>query len=216
MDDLTHIDGIGKATAKRLRAENIITFAQIAVLGVERSEQLGIKPEWIEAAATLAQESSLEVSHEVSQGEEQAAASPAPEGLAEVSGETSSGAAGPVPGDAPPAEGPEGTEYDGKPPRPDDQDEGPHAGSPADSGAGDPHKDDAEIEAADLAGKAAAAFAAPPQVKTAVMVTVTVTGPKRGRWRTGRYFDAVPRTFEATADELLRLRDDPLLTVKYV
>ncbi|SOC20618.1 hypothetical protein [Rhodobacter maris] len=47
-------------------------------------------------------------------------------------------------------------------------------------------------------------------------ITVTITGPKQGRWRAGRHFSAEPVVIELddlSEDELAALRDDPALTV---
>lgn len=59
MDDLTRIDGIGKATARRLSLQGFETFAQLA--GIEdgedgRAEQLGVKSAWIAEAAKIVAE----------------------------------------------------------------------------------------------------------------------------------------------------------------
>ena len=48
MDDLTRIDGIGPATAKKLVAEGIDTFEKLA--------QANVKPEWIHEAETIVAE----------------------------------------------------------------------------------------------------------------------------------------------------------------
>ncbi|WP_444462218.1 hypothetical protein [Rhodobacter capsulatus] len=47
-------------------------------------------------------------------------------------------------------------------------------------------------------------------------ITVTITGPKHGRWRAGRHFSAEPTVIDIdtlTEDELAVLRDDSMLTI---
>ena len=59
MDDLTRIDGIGKATAKRLAHQGIETFAQLAAIedGEDSpAEQFGVKTAWIAEAGRIAGE----------------------------------------------------------------------------------------------------------------------------------------------------------------
>lgn len=50
------------------------------------------------------------------------------------------------------------------------------------------------------------------------MTTVTIVGPKAGRWRAGRKFDATPTTIaiaDLTADELAAFEADPRLSVSF-
>lgn len=51
MDDLTRINGIGKATAARLAEAGLVSFAGLAGASPETAEQLGLRPEWIAEAA---------------------------------------------------------------------------------------------------------------------------------------------------------------------
>ncbi len=44
------------------------------------------------------------------------------------------------------------------------------------------------------------------------LTAITVTGPRRGRWRGGRFFTPEPLTFAATADELVVIAADPRLS----
>lgn len=55
MDDLTQIKGIGKATADKLAAAGVASFAHLADLAPDHSarEEVDIKGEWIEQAKTL-------------------------------------------------------------------------------------------------------------------------------------------------------------------
>lgn len=55
MDDLTRINGIGKATAKKLGEAGIDTFEKLARLSAhaELAATLEVKPEWIEAASKI-------------------------------------------------------------------------------------------------------------------------------------------------------------------
>lgn len=51
MDDLTRINGIGKATATRLAEAGLVSFAGLATASPETAAQLGLRPEWIAEAA---------------------------------------------------------------------------------------------------------------------------------------------------------------------
>lgn len=142
MDDLTRIDGIGKATAKRLAVAGIETFAHLAAIedGEDgRAEQLGVRPAWIAEAAKIVAES------KVSEGQSpaDAAAAPDPAGLAKAGGDPSTTAEDPAGDDAPSAIDVAGTDTEGKPPRPDHGAESTAeaAALPADSGAGDRQQD---------------------------------------------------------------------------
>ena len=53
-DDLTALNGVGPAAAKKLNAAGITTFAQLAAVEGE-VEGVKVKPEWIEQAKELAQ-----------------------------------------------------------------------------------------------------------------------------------------------------------------
>lgn len=46
-------------------------------------------------------------------------------------------------------------------------------------------------------------------------LTVTVTGPAKGRWRGGRHWTAEPKTLELTQDEIDVLRTDPGISVAF-
>lgn len=130
MDDLTRISGIGKATAKKLAAAGIDTFAKFAERGftdklifdLSRSTEEGSR--WIEEATELAK-------GEAAGGQipEVPAGAPAAASLADPAAQTA-------------------TEYQGKPPRPDDANDGRAEAQavPADGGAGDPHTNTPESE----------------------------------------------------------------------
>ena len=53
-DDLTAINGVGPAAAKKLTEAGITTFAQLAAVDAESFEAVKIKPEWVEQAKELA------------------------------------------------------------------------------------------------------------------------------------------------------------------
>ena len=53
-DDLTKINGVGPAAAKKLYEAGITTFAQLAALDADSFEATKVKPEWVEQAKTLA------------------------------------------------------------------------------------------------------------------------------------------------------------------
>ena len=53
-DDLTKINGVGPAAAKKLYEAGITTFAQLAALDADTFEATKVKPEWVEQAKTLA------------------------------------------------------------------------------------------------------------------------------------------------------------------
>ncbi len=53
-DDLTKINGVGPAAAKKLNEAGITTFAQLAALDADSFEATKVKPEWVEQAKTLA------------------------------------------------------------------------------------------------------------------------------------------------------------------
>ncbi len=53
-DDLTQINGVGPAAAKKLNEAGITTFAQLAALDADTFEATKVKPEWVEQAKTLA------------------------------------------------------------------------------------------------------------------------------------------------------------------
>lgn len=53
-DDLTKINGVGPAAAKKLNEAGITTFAQLAAVDPETFEATKVKPEWVEQAKTLA------------------------------------------------------------------------------------------------------------------------------------------------------------------
>ncbi|WP_136442473.1 50S ribosomal protein L21 [Pacificoceanicola onchidii] len=52
-DDLTQINGVGPAAAKKLVEAGITTFAQLAAVDAETFEATKVKPEWVEQAKTL-------------------------------------------------------------------------------------------------------------------------------------------------------------------
>ena len=54
------------------------------------------------------------------------------------------------------------------------------------------------------------------EVQPAGGITVTITGPKQGRWRAGRHFSDEPTVIEIdtlTEDDLDALRGDPMLSI---
>ena len=53
-DDLTAINGVGPAAAKKLAEAGITTFAQLAALDADGFDAVKIKPEWVEQAKELA------------------------------------------------------------------------------------------------------------------------------------------------------------------
>ncbi|UWQ09491.1 50S ribosomal protein L21 [Aliiroseovarius crassostreae] len=53
-DDLTKINGVGPAAAKKLADAGITTFAQLAALDVDAFDAVKVKPEWVEQAKELA------------------------------------------------------------------------------------------------------------------------------------------------------------------
>ncbi len=53
-DDLTKINGVGPAAAKKLADAGITTFAQLAAVDVETFDAVKVKPEWVEQAKELA------------------------------------------------------------------------------------------------------------------------------------------------------------------
>ena len=53
-DDLTAINGVGPAAAKKLADAGITTFAQLAAVDVDTFDAVKVKPEWVEQAKTLA------------------------------------------------------------------------------------------------------------------------------------------------------------------
>ena len=53
-DDLTQINGVGPAAAKKLNEAGITTFAQLAAVDPETFEATKVKPEWVEQAKELA------------------------------------------------------------------------------------------------------------------------------------------------------------------
>lgn len=53
-DDLTSINGIGPAAAKKLADAGITSFAQLAALDVETFDAVKVKPDWVEQAKDLA------------------------------------------------------------------------------------------------------------------------------------------------------------------
>lgn len=52
-DDLTQINGVGPAAAKKLAEAGITTFAQLAAVDAETFEGTKVKPEWVEQAKEL-------------------------------------------------------------------------------------------------------------------------------------------------------------------
>lgn len=68
MDDLTRIDGIGKATARKLADAGIDTFAKLASIeddGADgRAQQLGVKPGWIAEAARIVAQAATDVAEQ--------------------------------------------------------------------------------------------------------------------------------------------------------
>jgi large subunit ribosomal protein L21 len=52
-DDLTKINGVGPAAAKKLVEAGITTFAQLAAVDAETFEGTKVKPEWVEQAKEL-------------------------------------------------------------------------------------------------------------------------------------------------------------------
>lgn len=60
MDDLTRINGIGKATAKTLAAAGVTSFAELAGLNVDQgpAKELGLKATWIAEAMSFVTEAS--------------------------------------------------------------------------------------------------------------------------------------------------------------
>ncbi|MFD1341283.1 50S ribosomal protein L21 [Litorisediminicola beolgyonensis] len=53
-DDLTQINGVGPAAAKKLAEAGITTFAQLAAVDADTFEATKVKPEWVEQAKELA------------------------------------------------------------------------------------------------------------------------------------------------------------------
>ncbi|GAA6165319.1 hypothetical protein NBRC116590_30230 [Pelagimonas sp. KU-00592-HH] len=53
-DDLTAINGVGPAAAKKLADAGITSFAQLAAVDVETFDAVKVKPEWVEQAKELA------------------------------------------------------------------------------------------------------------------------------------------------------------------
>lgn len=53
-DDLTKINGVGPAAAKKLVEAGITTFAQLAAVDADTFDGAKVKPEWVEQAKTLA------------------------------------------------------------------------------------------------------------------------------------------------------------------
>ena len=53
-DDLTKINGVGPAAAKKLAEAGITTFAQLAAVDADTFEGAKVKPEWVEQAKELA------------------------------------------------------------------------------------------------------------------------------------------------------------------
>jgi large subunit ribosomal protein L21 len=53
-DDLTKINGVGPAAAKKLVEAGITTFAQLAAVDADTFEGTKVKPEWVEQAKELA------------------------------------------------------------------------------------------------------------------------------------------------------------------
>ncbi len=53
-DDLTKINGVGPAAAKKLADAGITTFAQLAAVDVDAFDAVKVKPEWVEQAKELA------------------------------------------------------------------------------------------------------------------------------------------------------------------
>jgi ribosomal protein L21 len=53
-DDLTAINGVGPAAAKKLNEAGITTFAQLAAVDADAFDAVKVKPEWVEQAKELA------------------------------------------------------------------------------------------------------------------------------------------------------------------
>ncbi|GKY87916.1 50S ribosomal protein L21 [Sinisalibacter aestuarii] len=53
-DDLTEINGVGPAAAKKLAEAGITTFAQLAAVDVDSFDAVKVKAEWVDQAKTLA------------------------------------------------------------------------------------------------------------------------------------------------------------------
>ncbi|WP_300514005.1 50S ribosomal protein L21 [Aliiroseovarius sp.] len=53
-DDLTKINGVGPAAAKKLADAGITTFAQLAAVDVENFDAVKVKADWVEQAKELA------------------------------------------------------------------------------------------------------------------------------------------------------------------
>lgn len=53
-DDLTKINGVGPAAAKKLVEAGITTFAQLAAVDADTFDGAKVKPEWVDQAKTLA------------------------------------------------------------------------------------------------------------------------------------------------------------------
>lgn len=53
-DDLTAINGVGPAAAKKLVEAGITTFAQLAAVDADAFDAVKVKPEWVEQAKELA------------------------------------------------------------------------------------------------------------------------------------------------------------------
>jgi large subunit ribosomal protein L21 len=53
-DDLTQINGVGPAAAKKLADAGITTFAQLAAVAADTFDGAKVKPEWVEQAKELA------------------------------------------------------------------------------------------------------------------------------------------------------------------
>ena len=74
----------------------------------------------------------------------------------------------------------------------------------------------AKIAEVQTRSEAAAEAKAEPQIvpaSDAETLTVTVTGPAKGRWRGGRHWTAEPKTLALTLDEIDVLLTDPAISV---
>lgn len=84
-------------------------------------------------------------------------------------------------------------------------------------GAASDHADTTPEGGTDAAGPVqGAGQSAAPTIPQDDPVTITVTGPKKGRWRAGRHFTPAPLTIplaDLSDDEIAMLTDDPKLVV---
>lgn len=218
MDKLENLPGVGPATAKKLAAAGLTTFAAIASLApevlaakiVDAGITVALDAPGLISAAAAAEKDRLEALAK----ENGAAASASIPELMQTLSDVEAGAPARVPEGAGGAEAQLGNS--------------PQAGADAAASepatAGDastsssPATNTARAEA-DQGGTGDAAGPAAGKGRegdgdhaVAETIRVTVTGPKRGRWRAGRHFTADPRTVELSLAEFDQVVADPTLS----